>query len=58
MVLGVRPADFGRVYTKRIDNLGINTDNVGELSKYARSSYALKNWDEVEAEYYAYHRRR
>ena len=43
---------------KRIDNLGITTDNVGGLSIYARSSYILKNWDEVEAEYYAYHRKR
>ena len=62
----VRTADFSRSYTrklrklckKRIDNLGITTDNVGGLSIYARSSYILKNWDEVEAEYYAYHRKR
>ncbi len=43
---------------KRIDELEITIDNANEISKYAKSSYALGNWDEVEAEYHAYYRRR
>ena len=42
---------------KRIDILGITEDNVDEISVYASLSYKARNWDEVEAEYQAFHRK-
>ena len=42
---------------KRIDILGITADNVDEISVYASLSYKAGNWDEVEAEYQAFHRK-
>lgn len=42
---------------RRIDKLGITTDNVGEISEYADRMYDFVYWDEVEAEYYAVHRK-
>lgn len=42
----------------RIDKLGITADNVGEISRYASTSYVAGHWDEVEAEYHAVYRKR
>ena len=36
---------------KSIDNLGITSDNVGEISEYAKLMYSKHRYDEVEAEY-------
>ncbi len=36
---------------KRIDKLGITSDNVGEISKYAKFQFNQHRFDEVEAEY-------
>lgn len=41
----------------RIDKLGITADNVGELSEYAELAFKMEAWDEIEAEYYAIHRK-
>ena len=43
---------------KRIDNLGITRDNVGEISKYAERMYLQGRFDEVEAEYNTTKRKR
>lgn len=41
----------------RIDKLSITSDNVSEISVYAESMYDDESWDEVEADYYAIHRK-
>lgn len=42
---------------RRIDNLGINSDNVSEkIDNYAFRMYIAESWDDVEAEYHAIHR--
>ncbi len=35
---------------KYIDYLGVNEDNVGEISEYAYNSFSLNRYDEIEAE--------
>lgn len=42
---------------KRIDNLGITSDNVREISKYAADMYLADRFDEVEAEFMSLRRR-
>lgn len=42
---------------KRIDNLGITSDNVKEISKYAADMYLADRFDEVEAEFMSLRRR-
>lgn len=46
------------VAKKYIDKMGINEYNVGEISKYAEKMYRLHRYDEVEAEYCAWKRRK
>lgn len=46
------------VAKKYIDKIGINEYNVGEISKYAEKMYRLHRYDEVEAEYCAWKRRK
>ena len=43
---------------ERIDKLGVTEYNVSELSTYARDMFRKKFFDEVEAEFYSYHKLR
>ena len=43
---------------ERIDKLGVTEYNVSELSTYVRDMFRKKFFDEVEAEFYSYHKLR
>ena len=43
---------------KRIDKMGITEYNVSEISLYAQDAWQKKVFDEVEAEFYSYHKLR
>ena len=43
---------------KNIDNAGITKDNVGEISEYAKIMYNRGRYDEVEAEFVTWKRKK